>query len=477
MRKFFLLSLFVLVMSSLFVVFADTSLNTSVISNYSGDFQIFHHFNVAGGISALLNGTTDITNTNACYGITEGSGFFSNRSGRNGTSCASGDYIDAFYPNITTFSTDDFTCIYAVEDMTAANDALVMKIHDSDIATNNDAGSACNLRIAPSASSYALQACGSGCSSWTGFSPSFSRSTLSGTALMTTFHMNTDTCTYFVLNATTGVIIANITLASYQANLDKPKFSVYIGDTGSRYVIDDLRCWNSTHEKFSIPAAVPVYPDVPPVEFKNMTWNVSIDLKAPSDGLEWRNGSNVSVASNLVSFTLNTTHVSNMSCRLGVDQNYTMMVLNNSNYMAATTDTTNHSYTVFDNLIANTSQCLYCAFSYFNMSGINKSQSGCLNIFASYAPPSGLPVYIDTVSCPSTFDDWIPHILYIALAVLMFLVGFVFRKNVLGFIGGVFMIIISLNIAGCNEIFAFVLIIASLYLMAVFGARIFTTGN
>ncbi len=131
---------------------------------------------------------------------------------------------------------------------------------------------------------------------------------------------------------------------------------------------------------------IPVGSGSGPEVFVNSSWNVtSVNIVDASDRSAWLNGSVVNITSDLLSFTVNASLYSNMSCVL--DQplwNYTYAVGQNINYLAATVNATYHAYTVFDDIGVG-DHCLYCFFK-VTSSG-NEYRSGCLNVSrVAYVP-------------------------------------------------------------------------------------------
>jgi len=114
-------------------------------------------------------------------------------------------------------------------------------------------------------------------------------------------------------------------------------------------IFDDISCWIGT------------YLDKP-TEITNSSWNVtSGNLATGIDSTAWNNGSRINITSNLLSFTVETNVATNMSCVLDHEWDYNTAVANNSNYKAATTETTSHSYTLYDNISVG-NHYVYCSF-------------------------------------------------------------------------------------------------------------------
>ena len=125
-----------------------------------------------------------------------------------------------------------------------------------------------------------------------------------------------------------------------------------------------------------------------PVEITNSSWNVTSDNVLAGTSAAWNTGNFVNISSNLVSLTVTASTSSNMSCSIGNDINYTTMVALNSNFKSATTETTSHAMTIFDN-ISVSSSCLYCSFIDVNGDGERTdSHSGCLEIRRTDVPAS-----------------------------------------------------------------------------------------
>lgn len=99
----------------------------------------------------------------------------------------------------------------------------------------------------------------------------------------------------------------------------------------------------------------------------------------------WNNGLSVGLFSDLLTGTFDTDIISNCSISL-YDLNYTGMVSLDSNYKMATTETTNHAFTLSDDLIGG-KDCVYV--SCISSIGLESasSSSGCLDI-ELFLPPS-----------------------------------------------------------------------------------------
>lgn len=112
----------------------------------------------------------------------------------------------------------------------------------------------------------------------------------------------------------------------------------------------------------------------------NSTWNVtSNNTKIGETTTIWNNGGTVNITSNLLSLTVTASEDTNMSCAIDLNYNYTTMVATNSNYKSATTDTTSHSYTIYDNISIG-SHCVYCSFIDASGNEHANSSSGCLGL-------------------------------------------------------------------------------------------------
>jgi len=115
----------------------------------------------------------------------------------------------------------------------------------------------------------------------------------------------------------------------------------------------------------------------PPV---NSSWNVSSDnVVFGENSATWIDGGTVNITSDLLSLTVSTDENSNMSCRLDVEGNYSENIAFDSRTKSATTETTSHAMTLFQN-ISEGNHCVYCSFidEYGNGEVGGKSSSGCL---------------------------------------------------------------------------------------------------
>ena len=114
----------------------------------------------------------------------------------------------------------------------------------------------------------------------------------------------------------------------------------------------------------------------------NSTWNVtSQNLPSGENSSIWNAGGEnvINITNNTLSLTVVTDENSNGSCILDHDWNYTTTIANNSNYKFATTETTSHSYLVYDNISVG-NHCLYCSFIDADGNEFAGSSSGCLNL-------------------------------------------------------------------------------------------------
>ena len=117
----------------------------------------------------------------------------------------------------------------------------------------------------------------------------------------------------------------------------------------------------------------------PPV---NSTWNVtSKNLPVGENSSVWNGGGQyvINVTNNTLALTVTTDENSNGSCAIGKNWNYTTMIADNANYKFATTETTSHSYLIYDNISVG-NQCLYCSFIDATGNEFANSSSGCLNL-------------------------------------------------------------------------------------------------
>lgn len=112
---------------------------------------------------------------------------------------------------------------------------------------------------------------------------------------------------------------------------------------------------------------------------RNQSFNVTNSV---GDGTLWNNGDQINISGNMLTFTVESDEKSNMSCVIGTDFNYTAGVENNSNHKSATTNTQDHSYTVFDTILEGVNY-LYCSF--IDSLG-NMAQSGGLQIYRWLVP-------------------------------------------------------------------------------------------
>ncbi len=113
----------------------------------------------------------------------------------------------------------------------------------------------------------------------------------------------------------------------------------------------------------------------------NLSWNVTSAVVSGESRIAWNTGGLINITENDLSFTFTANEDSNWSCRKGVEQNYTQMITANINYKLATTETTSHAGTLYDNITSGENNCMYC--SGIDASGneptSGDSSSGCLN--------------------------------------------------------------------------------------------------
>lgn len=113
--------------------------------------------------------------------------------------------------------------------------------------------------------------------------------------------------------------------------------------------------------------------------FQNTSWSVTSGNTIPGeDPLAWNYGGNVNITTATLSLSVDSGLSTNMSCRIGQNQNYTTMLNANSSYKASTTETNSHTFTVGEEITYG-NHCLYCAFIQSNGTESTLSDSGCLN--------------------------------------------------------------------------------------------------
>lgn len=150
---------------------------------------------------------------------------------------------------------------------------------------------------------------------------------------------------------------------------DEPAFKVGCNPTNGDNVdgqIDNLIVWNASPTTDNIQAWVdeaynggagrnPLIADV----LTNSSWNVT-SANVIGNRTEWNAGGVVNVSSDLLSFTFTASANSNASCSLNNNVNYTTMIAIDTDYKLATTDTTEHAYTLADTLILG-ENTMYCS--------------------------------------------------------------------------------------------------------------------
>lgn len=95
--------------------------------------------------------------------------------------------------------------------------------------------------------------------------------------------------------------------------------------------------------------------------FSASDWNVTSANSVNDTRTVWNTEGYADIKSDLLSFTVTTSEATNMSCRLGVNEDYASMIVVEENYKATTTETTSHSYTLYDSIPEGNSS-IYCSF-------------------------------------------------------------------------------------------------------------------
>ena len=145
------------------------------------------------------------------------------------------------------------------------------------------------------------------------------------------------------------------------------------GGTANPTILDNILCYEGTVAP--IPVVTPII---------NSSWLVTYGVASYDTGNEWNSAAAVDVILD-PSFTVTTNEATNMSCSL-TNANYTTMVALDSNYKSTTTNTTSHSYTLYDSLSFG-NQCVYCSFVKSDGTGeLAASSSGCLNTYLLRGP-------------------------------------------------------------------------------------------
>jgi len=161
-----------------------------------------------------------------------------------------------------------------------------------------------------------------------------------------------------------------------------------------------------------------------------------------------------------------------MSCMIGDDGNFNDFVLNNSNHLASTIDTTSHSYTVFENITNQSTQCLYCDFVANGSVLTNASLSGCLLVFGNFsnaAPPvANESTALSPESCPTTLPA--VGVLFLLFAIAGFLIFLGLHASVMGVLGGLMVFVLSWLVAPCYGIFGILCLVSGILIMAYFGS-------
>ena len=149
-------------------------------------------------------------------------------------------------------------------------------------------------------------------------------------------------------------------------------YRYYLFNITSSWYQDITVIWEFTMFTSDIPAAPPT----------NSSWNItSLNLLSGENSSVWNAGgvNVINITNNTLSLAVTTSVASNGSCAIGKDLNYTAMVADNINYKFATTETTSHSYLVYDNISVG-NHCLYCSFIDAAGREFANSSSGCLNL-------------------------------------------------------------------------------------------------
>ena len=427
-----------------------TPLDTSWISNYSGDFQIMHNFTKT---TILLNGTTEITDTNDCYKSTEDGNILTRW---NGTCTLP---YSGFFPNVTTFTSGNFTCGVAVNSTVSAGESRPLWIHDSDVGFSVDTGIMCFFYISGGVLRYTT---GMGTSA---FSPSLGSSSIGGMFLKVTADMDNDMCGYEVLWTNNGSLVASAyNKAFWNAASDHPKVALFPGDPNSFQSLDELRCWNSTNGN-AIPQLAGSPPPPPPpasdAVLVNSSWLLILGYSGIAD--IWNTGGNANVTDDIISFTVLTNVTSNMSCSK-FPLSYSDMLDVSPSFKASTTNTLNHSFTVYG-LSQGQDYCLYCSFATFEgLENSNHSDSGCLSFSVNMTGAS-------SYQCPTSSNAVAMLYIFFMLAFALMILGLLTRFYIFGVIGGIMILVSSWNIAPCNGLIGLCLFWSGILLSLFFGYK------
>ncbi len=140
----------------------------------------------------------------------------------------------------------------------------------------------------------------------------------------------------------------------------------------------------------------------------NSSWNVTSNNTVSGENTSvWRKSgsSQINITTSTLSIAVNTNKNTNGSCRVDIEQNHSEMIASNPDFKFATTDTTDHAYTIAG-LITKGNHCLYCSFKDPDGNGPAgaNSSSGCLSFTLTTAPVSNISLLFNGIEANRTYE-------------------------------------------------------------------------
>jgi len=176
-------------------------------------------------------------------------------------------------------------------------------------------------------------------------------------------------------------------------NTDFHKMRIYPDEVVN---ITTLAMWNCTDADCNCPTGVDT--TAPTLS----SFNITSANVVPGELTDCWPNCIINITSNLLTATFTADESSNCSCRLDYVQNYSTMITANANYKLATTDTTSHSVTLYDDLNI-TNHTMYC--SCVDGTGNEDNTPDELKV-TRWQPPYFSPVISAQSVTSGTFGDY-----------------------------------------------------------------------
>lgn len=194
-------------------------------------YEVYHNFSV---MSEQTRGTNDITNGN-CFDVSGGNIVL-----KTGGACAGSETYKGFYP-YANYTTGIFSVGMLVN--ITANSSMYVRLHDADFNFSQDQGIICqvqsdaynNVQYSHGSSSYNLT----------------TNNRLENNFLVVESNMDTDKCSYYILNGTTGVVLySSVGNNTFNTGTNKPKIMLGVNGNVNKYG-DELRAISGSFTNFS----------------------------------------------------------------------------------------------------------------------------------------------------------------------------------------------------------------------------------